>query len=161
MDAVLKNLARVGRVSSTNPANATVRVVFEDRENMVSYDLPVIVRQSMRSKDYWLPDVGEQVLCLFLPSGNAQGFCLGSFYSEADAPPVNNRNKRHVRFDDGTSIEYDRSTHTLTIHAVGSVNITAAGNVNVIGDVVADGVSLKNHVHGGVETGGGTTGKPA
>jgi phage baseplate assembly protein V len=133
MNAVLKNLARVGRVSSINPANATVRVVFEDRENMVSYDLPVIVRQSMRNKDYWLPDVGEQVLCLFLPSGNAQGFVLGAFYSDEDLPPVNDANKRHVRFDDGTSVEYDRKSHRLSIRCKGDIDIEAQGNIRLAG----------------------------
>lgn len=129
MNAVLKNLVRVGRVSSINPGNATVRVVFEDRQDMVSYDLPVLVRQSLKNKDYFMPDVGEQVLCLFLPSGNAQGFVLGSFYSDADTPPVNDVNKRHVQFEDGTSIEYDRATHTLTVFCKGDINITAEGNI--------------------------------
>lgn len=159
MDPILKNLIRVGRVSSQG--DATVRVVFEDRADMVSYDLPIIVQQSQDNKDSWLPDIGEQVVCLFLPSGNAQGFILGSFYSDVDPPVVSDPNKRHVRFADGTIVEYDRSTHTLTINAQGPVNITAAGNVNVTGDVIADGVSLKTHVHGGVEPGGGTTGQPA
>lgn len=158
MDAILKNLIRVGRVSSLG--KATARVVFPDRQNMVSYDLQVIVRKSQNDKDYWMPDIGEQVVCLFLPSGNAQGFILGSFYSDVDQPPVDNPNKRHVTFADGTVIEYDRSTHTLTVNAQGPVNIVAAGNVNVTGDVVADGISLKSHVHGGVDPGGGTTGQP-
>lgn len=158
MDAVLKNLIRVGRVSSTDQELATVRVVFEDRQNMVSFDLPVIVRQSLRNKDYWMPDVGEQVVCLFLPNGNAQGFILGSFYSDVDQPPVNTGNKRCVSFEDGTSIEYDRSMHTLTITAQGPINII--GNVSVSGDVVADGISLKGHVHGGVRSGGDTSGAP-
>lgn len=158
MDNVLKNLIRVGRVSSINPGNATARVVFADRQNMVSYDLPVIVRQSLQNKDYYMPDVGEQVLCLFLPSGNAQGFCLGSFYSDADQPPVSDPNKRHVTFGDGTRVEYDRGTHTLTINAQGPVNIIAAGNVNVTGDVIADGISLKMHTH--PESIGTVTGPP-
>ena len=35
------------------------------------------------------------------------------------------------------------------------------GDVKVFGgDVMADGVSLKHHTHGGVETGGGNTGEP-
>ncbi|SDD89943.1 phage baseplate assembly protein V [Sporomusa acidovorans] len=161
MDSVLKNLVRVGRVSSINPQSATVRVVFEDRQNMVSYDLPVIVRQSLKNKDYFMPDVGEQVVCLFLPNGNAQGFCLGSFYSSVDVPSVSDSNKRHIRFADGTSLEYDRETHTLTIQAQGPLNVMAGGNVNVTGDVIADGISLKTHVHGGVQSGGSTTGKPS
>lgn len=159
MDAVLKNMVRVGRVSSRG--TGTVRVVFGDRQNMVSYDLSVIVQQSQDNKDWWMPDVGEQVVCLFLPNGNAQGFVLGSFYSDVDMPPVSDPNKRHIRFEDGTSVEYDRSTHTMTIECQGPVNITAAGNVRVTGDVIADGISLKTHVHGGVEPGGGTTGQPA
>lgn len=159
MDPVLKNLIRVGRVSSIG--KATARVVFPDRQNMVSYDLSVIVRQSQDNKDAWMPDIGEQVVCLFLPSGHAQGFILGSFYSDEDMPPVDDPNKRHVTFADGTSIEYDRGTHTLTVNAQGPVNIVAAGNVNITGDVIADGISLKTHVHGGVESGGSTTGRPA
>lgn len=173
MEPVLKNVARVGRVSSINPGDGTVRVVFEDRQDMVSYDLPVIVRQSLKNKDYFMPDVGEQVLCLFLPSGNAQGFILGAFYSDEDLPPVTDQGKRHVRFEDGTSIEYDRTTHTLSINAQGTINIKASGAITITGniaingnitltggDVTADGISLKTHVHGGVEPGGGTTGKP-
>lgn len=156
MNPTLKNLIRVGRVSSQEAA--TVRVVFEDRADMVSYDLPVIVQQSQNNKDYWMPDIGEQVVCLFLPSGNAQGFVLGSFYSDADLPPVSDPDKRHVRFADGTSIEYDRSTHTLTVDAQGPVNIVAAGNVNVTGDVIADGISLKQHTH--PESIGTVTGPP-
>ena len=35
-----------------------------------------------------------------------------------------------------------------------------AGNVNVTGDVIADGVSLKYHVHTGVTSGGADTGQP-
>jgi phage baseplate assembly protein gpV len=42
----------------------------------------------------------------------------------------------------------------------GSIEITASNNVIVKGDVIADGISLKNHTHGGVESGGSNTGKP-
>ncbi len=158
--AIVRNIIRVGRVSTINSQNATVRVFFDDKQDSVSYNLPVIVRNSMKNKDFWMPDVGEQVLCLFLPNGNAQGFCLGSFYSDADTPPADDANKRHIRFADGTSMEYDRETHTLTIQAQGPINISATGNINVTGDVIADGISLKKHVHGGVASGSGTTGQP-
>ena len=42
----------------------------------------------------------------------------------------------------------------------GTVEITASNNVIVHGDVIADGISLKNHIHGDVESGGSTTGAP-
>jgi phage baseplate assembly protein V len=158
MENVLKNLIRVGRVSAVDPVNATARVVFE-AHGLVSYDLPVLQRQTLRNKDYYLPDVGEHVVCIFLPTGNAEGFVLGAIYSREDQPPAASADKRMVRFEDGTSVEYDRASHTLTINAVGPVNIVAAGNVNVTGDVIADGISLKNHVHQENDV-GGLTGKP-
>lgn len=158
MDSAIKNLIRVGRVSSVDPKTATARVVFE-AQGVVSHELPVLQRQTLRNKDYWLPDVGEHVVCLFLPTGNAEGFVIGAIYSDEDLPPVSSQDKRVVRFEDGTVIEYDRASHTLTINAVGPINIVAASNVNVAGDVIADGISLKNHVHPENDI-GTTTGKP-
>ena len=131
MDPMLKNLIRVGSVSAINPEKCTARVVFADRSEVVSFELPVLVRGSLRNKDYWMPDPGEQVVCLFLPSGNAQGFIIGSIYSERDKPPVTEGNKRHMLFSDGTVIEYDSSTSKLLIDAKGSVEIDARGNVTI------------------------------
>ena len=38
---------------------------------------------------------------------------------------------------------------------------TVAGNISITGgDVTADGISLKTHVHGGVQTGSGNTAGP-
>lgn len=49
--------------------------------------------------------------------------------------------------------------HTGNLTITGSLNVS--GNITVTGgDVVADGVSLKTHVHSGVTTGGGTSGPP-
>lgn len=130
MDNVLKNLIRVGRISSVDPGKATARVVFE-AQGVVSYDLPVLQRQTLRNKDYWLPDVGEHVVCIFLPTGNAEGFILGSIYSDEDQPPVTSQDKRMVQFEDGTTIEYDRASHTLNINAVESVNIVAPKGITI------------------------------
>lgn len=157
---MLESLIRVGRVSSINPAAATARVAYEDRSKMVSAELPVLVRGSRNNKDYWMPDPGEQVLCLFLPNGRGQGYIVGSFYSAADSPPVTTEQKRSMIFADGTKVEYDTLTSTLTIDARGPVNIIAAGGVTVTGDVIADGISLKHHTHGGVQTGSGSSGPP-
>ncbi|MDX5091601.1 phage baseplate assembly protein V [Lactobacillus crispatus] len=115
MDPLLKNLVRVGIVSSVDYQKGTAKVAFEDRDDMVSPDLQILGKNSYSNKDYWLPEPEEQVLCLFLPNGNAQGFILGSLYNDEDKLPIKNKNKRHVRFGDGTFIDYDRETHTLTI----------------------------------------------
>lgn len=166
MDNTLKNIVRVGRISSINPSRCTARVLF-DAQGIVSYDLQIIVPQTLKNKDYYLPDVGEHVVCLFLPTGNAEGFVLGAVYTDTEQVPVNNPDKRTMRFADGTVIEYDRATHTLNIDAAGPITLTttgevkimAAANVNVTGDVIADGISLKEHVHPENDS-GGPTGPP-
>lgn len=158
MNPMLKNVIRVGKVSSIQPEKCTARVAFEDRGGTVSPELPILVRGSLQNRDYWMPDPNEHVVCLFLPSGNAQGFIIGSIYSKADPSPVQDENKRHISFSDGTMIEYDRKTHTLTIDAKGPINITATQDIIVHGDVIADGVSLKKHTH--IQTPGAETGPP-
>ena len=73
----IKRLIRVGTVSSVNAAAGTVRVAFAAQDDMVTYELPVITRGSNNNKDYWLPDVDEQVFCLFLPTTSGRGLCDG------------------------------------------------------------------------------------
>ena len=86
----------------------------------------------------------------FLPNGQQQGFVVGSFYTEANPPPIADRKKWLKKFEDGSQIEYDRETK--------KINIQAAGDVHVVGDVIADGVSLKKHTH--PESIGSVTGPP-
>lgn len=152
MDPLLKNIIRVGRVTKyhPDPTKHLARVLFEDKTATESFWLPIILKNTLQNKDYWMPDKGELVVCLFMPSGNAQGFILGSIYQDVDKPSVSSddrRNVRYVGFGDGTFIEYNRETHTLTIDAQGPINIVATGNINVIGDVIAGGISLENHTH--------------
>ena len=80
ISVALKNLIRDGIVSSTDPSNMTVRVTFPDRDDLVSYPLEVLSHGSQDNKHYWMPGVGEQVLCLFLPQNNnlSQGYILGT-----------------------------------------------------------------------------------
>lgn len=131
-DNELLGLIRVGEVASIDPANGTARVTFDD-DGITSYDLPVLVRNSYANKDYHMPDIGEDVLCLFLPSGVEQGFILGSFYTPKGCvkPPVSDPNKRRVTFQDGTTLEYDRAQHKLTADVKGEADVTATESVTV------------------------------
>ena len=55
----------------------------------------------------------------------------------------------------GVSISTDQG---VAIAAAG--NVTMTGTLTVTGDVIANGVSLVHHTHGGVQTGAGNTGEP-
>lgn len=132
--SVLKNLIRVGLVSSVYSERATVRVMFSDKDDggtpLISKELSVLNRGSKSRKDYWLPDVDEQVVCLFLPNSNgrgvSEGFVLGTCFSNPDAPQSASVDIRRVDFGDGSYVEHDRKTGNLTIHATGNITITGA-----------------------------------
>lgn len=136
----IKRLIRVGTVSSINAAAGTVRVAFAAQDDMVTYELPVITRGSKNNKDYWLPDVDEQVLCLFLPNTSGRGVCdgfvLGTFYSSVDAPVENSGDVHAVKYGDGTIIKHDRSTGKLTINATGDIDIIAGGKITINGQTI-------------------------
>lgn len=150
-------LIDVGHVSAVYPERGTARVVFEDK-GTVSRELFILVRGSQETKDYWMPAIDEEVVCVFLPNTSKVGFILGSPYNDEDKPPVVSEHKRHLQFSDGTYLEYDQNTKTLTMDVKGEIHlkttskihITTASNVYVTGDVIADGISLKNHTHSGV-----------
>lgn len=136
----IKKLIRVGTVSSVNAAAGSVRVAFAAQDDMVTYELPVITRGSKNNKDYWLPDVDEQVLCLFLPNTSGRGVCdgfvLGTFYSSIDAPVENSGDVHAVKYGDGTIIKHDRSTGKLTINATGDIDIIAGGKITINGQTI-------------------------
>jgi hypothetical protein len=75
-EAALNSLIRVGRVSSVNEINRTARVSFSDKpgvsgSSLISAPLAVLKRGK------WLPNVGETVLCVFLPHGEGDGVIIG------------------------------------------------------------------------------------
>ena len=106
----IKNLIRIGTVSAVNGALCSARVAFEDKDNMVSAELPIITIGSRQTKAYWLPEVGTQVLCIFQPnasgSGISKGFIIGAFYSTQDAPVESDASVRSITFADGSFIRY-------------------------------------------------------
>lgn len=121
---------RFGTVSAVDEQTMRVRVRLPDLDNLRTDWLPVLTRKSLRDKDYWLPDVGEHV-ALLLDANGDDGVVLGAIFSEADAVPVASRDKWHLRFDDGTTLDYDRQAHQLTVNCVGGITVVAAGHVLV------------------------------
>ncbi|MGL1931759.1 MAG: phage baseplate assembly protein V [Desulfotalea sp.] len=121
----------VGIVNSVQEKDCTVRVKLPDRDGVITSPLQVLVKRSLGNLDYDMPEKGEEVLCLFLTSGFEIGFVIGSLYSEVDPPPVTDANKKHYKFKDGTSFEYDRKISKLTIDIKGAADIGATGDINI------------------------------
>ncbi|MDR2503765.1 MAG: phage baseplate assembly protein V, partial [Deltaproteobacteria bacterium] len=123
---LLAQIVRVGFVSARDPAKCRVRALFEDTTGgeTVSGWLPVLLPRARDDAAFDLPDIGDQVLCLFLPIGRESGFVLGCMYG-ADAPPVSSGDKWHRKFKDGTWLEYDRAAHKLGASVRGDVEVEA------------------------------------
>lgn len=148
---LLNNLVRIGTISSINPKQAKARVMFEDRDNVVSKELNLLFQRTIGTQDYVIPKVGEQVVCLLLPNGLEEGYILGSFYTKKNIPPANDENKRLIIFEDGTLLEYDKGQ--ITINSTKDVNITAANNVIINGSA---GVTINGNlqVNGNIKASG-------
>ena len=112
----MKGVTRqTGIISDIDETSVRVRVTLPECDNLKSNWLAVLKRNSQDNKDYWLPDMGEQVEVLLDDNGE-DGVVLGAVYSTVDTAPVASRDKRYVQFSDGAAFEYDRSTHQLTIN---------------------------------------------
>lgn len=148
-------MIKVGRVVAVDETTARVRVELPDCDGMVTYWLQIAVPKTQKDKFYWIPDIGEQVLCVFLDHGLEHGFVIGALYSKEESVPVSNKDKFHIKFSDGTIIEYDRAEHKLYIECSGTINIRAAsgitietpvlnliGNLEVLGNIHATGTII-------------------
>ena len=129
---MLNELLKVGIVVQTNPSKGTARVRITDADDEITYELPVIVRASFRDKAYWMPDIGECVVCIFSGEGLEQGFILGAIYNAQDKTPTDEQAERMVKFKDGTVIEYDRDSHRLYIHSVGDIEIVSDTHITLV-----------------------------
>ena len=125
----IRDIFRIGKVSSVNGAACTVRVTFPDKDDMVSAELPIVVVGSHGTKGYWVPEVDTQVLCCFLPNpsgrGMNDGFVLGGFYSTEDPAGESDPKVRCIKLPDGCYIRFDGAGN-VHIHATGNLTLTGA-----------------------------------
>lgn len=117
---ILPDLIKIGEVSSVDPEKCTARVVFDDEDSLVSYDLQILQRNTYENQDYQMVHPGEDVVCLFLGPGQEDGFIIGSLYAGEIKPPEASIDRRTVVFSDGTRVCYDRAEHKLTVTIEGT-----------------------------------------
>ena len=105
---------QTGTVSAVDADGVKARVRLPECDNMRTNWLDVLQRNTQNNKDYWLPDVGEQVKVLLDENGE-DGVILGAVYSDVDKPPFSDKNVRGKTFSDGAEFSYNRASHMLTI----------------------------------------------
>lgn len=133
-------MLRFGIVSEVNLKSVQVRVHFGD-DDSTSFWLPVLQTKTLKDKFYAMPDVGEQVACL-MDENSEDGVILGSIYSSADLPPVGSENEISMNLENGSFINSNKETQTLTI---------SFPNLKIIGNIQHEGI-LQNT--GGISSNG-------
>ena len=164
-------MIRFGTVSIVNNEKGKVKVTFQDLGTQ-SEELIVYQGRTTGTKEYQMPVVGENGLCLIVDNGNT-GYYLGSGFSLANPVPEGAAEGKDIKvYSDGTRIEYDEKTSRLYIDCKKKIEITCPeifingkvkvkGDIEVIeGDIKADGISLKKHLTTGVSSGKDVSGPP-
>jgi len=119
---------RFGFVVALDATHGRVRVRLPDLDDLHTHWLPVLHSKTHLDQHWHLPDVGEHV-ALLLDRRGETGCVLGALYSQRDAPPVASADHHRVRFADGTTIDYDRAAHRLSIQCVGDVEIVSSTHI--------------------------------
>ena len=125
------DIIRQGVVSSINYETGRVRVVYGDKNNNVTQELPLL------TFEYDMPKVGEHVYVAHQSNGIEDGVVLCRYWRENELPEEYGAHiwRKELRDDNGSFLKFDRNTHTLTINVAGStdvsVSIDAAKDVSV------------------------------
>lgn len=118
---------RAGKISSINYKECSARVEFDDSPGIISKELKVLQPHSNNEKDYSMPSIEEDVVCVFLPHAPSVGFIVGSYYSGKNLPEETGKIK-YIIFPDGTKVKYNLETALLEVDCVGDISISG-GNV--------------------------------
>lgn len=114
-------MLRFGKISEIDAVKGLARVHFEE-DDIVSGWLKVSIPNSSKIKDETWFDVNEPVWCM-MDENAEQGVIGGSYYDSNSTPTVGNKDIRRTTYEDGTYVEYNRSTHEFTIKSAGNVTI--------------------------------------
>lgn len=180
---MIENLIRFGTIADVQMKPPRVQV---KTGSLTTGWLPWLAPRAGGDREWDPPTVDEQVI-LFSPSGQlGNGIVLTGLFSD-HIPANGDREGLHRRtYRDGTVIEYDSISNHLnaTLAEGGTTNLTSTGGIHIVGpithegdytqtgsqtitgkvtvseDVVAAGISLVNHLHGGVLPGGAKTEAP-
>lgn len=165
-DRRLSNVIEMGvveQVDYSNPPRARVRI-----GDALTGWLRMGTPRAGGNTDWSVYEPGEEVLIAASSGELRNGVIVCAINNGTNTAKASSADIRRIDLGDGSYVIHDRGSGNLTLNATGdisivsggSVTITAPENVTVNGDVIADGISLKTHVHGGISPGPADTGQP-
>lgn len=145
----LSNIIRIGQIIKVDYLKAKAIVKMGDIET--DY-LPWITNHAGAVRN-WAPlSKGSQVIVL-APDGELnRGVILPSLYRNLYPAPANTENQHTIHFADGSTIEYDTDTKSLSLDIKGNLNIIVGGSFNLIAKQAT--ISATTTIEGNLDTTG-------
>lgn len=107
-----ERLIRIGKVSTIDHENGMVSVTYSEMDSNTTVKFPVLALADI----FKMPVVGQEILVLHLPTGQAAGIVLGKMWNTKNVPRKSGENVYSQEFGDepGESyMEYDSADGDL------------------------------------------------
>nr|DAW16766.1 MAG TPA: baseplate assembly protein V [Caudoviricetes sp.] len=129
----IRNLIRTGIVTDVELDEGLCRV---QTGGMQTTWLNWLTCRAGRSRVWWAPSVGEQVLLLAIGGELDTAFVLPGIFSDDNPAPSASPDALHVTFPDGAVIEYEPENSALTVSGIKTANVTASDSITATVPVV-------------------------
>lgn len=129
----IRNLIRTGIVTDVDPVGGLCRV---QTGGMQTTWLNWLTCRAGRSRVWWAPSVGEQVLLLAIGGELDTAFVLPGIFSDDNPAPSASPDAFHIAFPDGAAIEYDPESGALTVSGIKTADVTASESITASVPVV-------------------------
>lgn len=133
----LNNVVRIGTIKQLDLANARAKVSVA---GCTTDWLPWGTNRAGKRRDWSPPVIGEQVI-LFAPYGDLGQAVIGqSIFQDDHTAPAASADQETTVFPDGTTVDYNSASNTLTITVAGAGNVIV--NCKVANVVAETSVTL-------------------
>lgn len=129
----LRNMIRTGVIVETDLDAGRCRV--QTGGNITDW-LQWLTQRAGRSRTWWAPSVGEQVLILAVGGELDTAFVLPGIFCDDHPAPSASADALHIAFPDGAVIEYEPATSALTVSGIRTADITASESLTATVPVV-------------------------
>ena len=129
----IRNLIRTGIVTDVDPVGGLCRV---QTGGIQTTWLNWLTARAGRSRSWWAPSVGEQVLLLAIGGELDTAFVLPGIFSDDNPAPSASPDALHMSFPDGAVIEYEPESGALTVSGIKTADVTASGSITATVPVV-------------------------
>lgn len=129
----IRNLIRSGVVTEVDTVQGLCRV---QSGGIQTTWLNWLTTRAGRSRTWWAPSVGEQVLLLAIGGELDTAFVLPGIYSDDNPALSASADAWLVEFPDGAVMSYEPETGALTVTGIKTADVTASDSVAVSVPVV-------------------------